>query len=234
MRITKLNNIYQLAFMPRFFPVNCYLVEEEEYLTLIDAGLSFSKKAILKTAAYIGKPIRKIVLTHVHSDHIGALDGLKEELLDDVEVLLPKREAKLLTGDLSLEKGEGNRPVKGGIPKNITTRPDTLLVDGNQIGSLSAIHSPGHTPGMMAFLDIRNNSLIAGDAFQTRGGMAVSGDMRWRFPFPTWATWNKEVAIDSAERLLNYKPSLLAVGHGDLIIDPEKKMVQAIEGAKNY
>jgi glyoxylase-like metal-dependent hydrolase (beta-lactamase superfamily II) len=213
--------------MPRFFPVNCYLVEEEEYLTLIDAGLSFSKKAILKSAADIGKPIRKIVLTHVHSDHIGALDGLKEQLTD-VEVLLPKRELKLLTGDLSLEKG------KGGILKNIKTRPDTLLVDGNQIGSLLAIHSPGHSPGMMAFLDVRNNSLIAGDAFQTRGGMAVPGDMRWRFPFPTWATWNKEVAIDSAERLLNYKPSLLAVGHGDLIIDPEKKMVEAIESAKNF
>lgn len=231
MRITKTDTIYQLSFMPNFFPVNCYLVEEEDYLILIDAALPFSKKAILKTAHDLGKPIRKIVLTHAHSDHVGALDGLKEELTD-VEVILPKRELKLLKGDLSLEKGEGNMPIKGGFPKNIKTRPDTLLKDGNQIGSLLAIHSPGHTPGMMAFLDVRNNSLIAGDAFQTRGGMAVSGSMRLRFPFPALATWNKETAIKSAENLLSYKPSLLAVGHGNLIIEPEKKMKQAIEYAE--
>jgi hypothetical protein len=62
--------------------------------------------------------------------------------------------------------------------------------------------------------------------------MAVSGDMRWSFPFPSMATWNKEIAIESAERLLNHKPSLLAVGHGNLIFNPETKMKLAIEHAK--
>lgn len=231
MKITKSNHVYQLAFIPRFFPINCYFVEEENYLTLIDTGLSFCKKTILKTAEDLGKPINKIVLTHAHSDHVGALDGLKEEL-PHVEVLVPNRELKLLKGNDSLEEGEGDLPIKGGVPKNIKTIPDTLLNDGDQIGSLIAIHSPGHTPGMMAFMDIRSNSLIAGDAFQTKGGMAVSGDLRWRFPFPAMATWNKEVAIESAERLLNYKPSMLAVGHGNLIFNPEDKMKQAIDEAK--
>lgn len=231
MRMTKMNDIYQLTFMPRFFPINCYIVEEKTGLTLIDAGLSFCKKSILKTAFDLGKPINKIILTHAHSDHVGALDGLKDELID-VEVLIPKREFKILKGDVSLEKGEGLMPIKGGIPKNIKTIPDTLLLDGEQIGSLLAIHSPGHSPGMMSFLDVRSNSLIAGDAFQTRGGLAVSGDLRWTFPFPALATWNKEMAIDTAERLLNFKPSLLAVGHGNMINDPEKQIRQAIEHAR--
>lgn len=231
MKLTKVNNIYQLTFFPNFFPVNCYFVEEDEHLTLIDAGLPLSKKDILKTAQDLRKPIRKIVLTHVHSDHIGALDGLKEAL-PNVEVLIPKREFKILNGDMTLEDGEEDLPIKGSIPKNIKTVPDTLLEDGDQIGSIIAIHSPGHTPGMMSFLDIRDNTLIVGDVFQSRGGIAVAGDIRWSFPFPSFGTWNKKVAIESAEKLLTYKPSVLGVGHGNLIFDAEEKMKQAIEKAK--
>jgi len=231
MRITKVNHIYQLSFMPNFFPVNCYLVEEEDYLILVDTALSFHKNAILKAARDIGKPIRKVILTHAHDDHVGALDGIKE-VLPDIEVAIPKRELKLLNGDVSLEDGEGDSPIKGGIPKNVKTKPDMLLQDGDRIDSLLAIHSPGHTPGMMAFLDVRDQGLIAGDAFQTKGGMAVSGDLRWSFPFPAMATWNKERAIESAEHLLNFRPSLLAVGHGNMIADPEMEMKRALERAK--
>ena len=45
--------------------------------------------------------------------------------------------------------------------------------------------TPGHTPGSMSFLDIRNKALIVGDAFQTRGGTAVSGQMKFWF-FLRW------------------------------------------------
>ncbi|WP_374709378.1 MBL fold metallo-hydrolase [Desmospora profundinema] len=43
----------------------------------------------------IGKPITRIVLTHVHHDHIGALDALKQAILD-VSVHISSREARLL------------------------------------------------------------------------------------------------------------------------------------------
>ncbi|KHE67582.1 MBL fold metallo-hydrolase [Halobacillus sp. BBL2006] len=231
MKVTYHKHLYQLSLMPNFFPVNCYFVEEENSLTLIDTGLSFSLKGILKTAEKLRKPLTKIVITHAHSDHVGALDGLKKAL-PSVEVYLPKREMKIFQGDVTLEEGEGDQPIKGGVPKGITTVPDHLLVDGDRIGSLLAIDSPGHTPGMMSFLDPRTNSLIVGDAFQTRGGIAVAGDLRWSFPFPAMATWNKSVAVQAAERLLTYEPSLLAVGHGDWIIDPIEKMKTAIERAK--
>ncbi|MES9793628.1 MBL fold metallo-hydrolase, partial [Priestia megaterium] len=38
--------LYQLTFLPRFFPVNCYLVEEKDSLTLIDAALPYSASGI--------------------------------------------------------------------------------------------------------------------------------------------------------------------------------------------
>ena len=231
MRVTKEQTVYQLSFMANWFPVNCYLVEEENSLTLIDAALPFSKKAILQAAQKIGKPINRIIITHAHTDHVGALDGLKAEL-PDVEVFLPKRELKLLNGDQTLEPGEGDLPIKGGVPKNIKTRPDTLLMEGDRIASLVAIEVPGHTPGMMAFMDMRNRMIIAGDAMQTRGGLAVSGDLRWRFPFPALATWDKQRAIESVEKLVTYKPSVIGVGHGDFLYQPEDLIKKAIDQAK--
>lgn len=231
MNVIKENDVYQLAFFPRLFPINCYLVEEEHSLTLVDTGMAFCKAGILNAAKEIGKPIQKIVLTHAHSDHVGGLDALKEQL-PEVEVLLPKREQKMLAGDVSLEEGEGSKPIRGGVPKNVKTKADTLLKDGDRIGSLRAIHSPGHTPGMMSFMDTRSNILIAGDAFQTKGGLAVSGDMRWSFPFPALATWDKDMAIQSAEKLLDYHPTVLMVGHGKMVHNPSEPIKKAIRHAK--
>lgn len=60
MKVTQHNNLYQLAFMPNFFPVNCYLVEEEDSLTLIDAALPYSADSILAAAGRIDKPLERI------------------------------------------------------------------------------------------------------------------------------------------------------------------------------
>jgi len=94
------------------------------------------------------------------------------------------------------------------------------------------VASPGHTPGHIAFLDVRDRSLIAGDAFQTRGGIAVSGDLRLLFPFPAMATWNRQTALASAVALRALNPSLLGVGHGPTLSEPAAAMDRAIEAAR--
>src|SRR4029077_19009247 len=111
-------------------------------------------------------------------------------------------------------------------------KPDRVFEPGDRIGSLEVVASPGHTPGHVAFLDVRERSLIAGDAFQTRGGMAVSGVLRPLFPFPALATWNKSAALASAVALRALEPSLLAVGHGDALRKPSTAMDRAIEAAR--
>jgi glyoxylase-like metal-dependent hydrolase (beta-lactamase superfamily II) len=227
MRVIKKGFLYQVTFLANMFPVNCYLVEEERELTLIDTALAFSMKGIVKAARDIGKPITKIILTHAHEDHVGALDKIKEELLD-VPVYISVRDNRLMNGDISLDPHEHQTPIKGGVPKKLRTRATILLKEGDLVGSLAAIETPGHTPGSMSFFDTRTRALIAGDAFQTRGGMAVAGDIKPWFPFPAFATWSKETALASAKKLAGYQPSVLAVGHGELFENPSGAIEQAI------
>lgn len=233
MKITQMGTIYQLSFMPRFFPVNCYLVEEADGLTLIDAALPYSDKAILQAAERIGKPIVRIVLTHAHGDHIGALDKLKAAL-PDAPLHISARDARLLAGDATLDPDEPQTPIRGGVPKpgQVKSAVDVLLREGDRIGSLRALAVPGHTPGSMAFIDTRSGAAIAGDAAHTRGTVAVSGQLTPLFPFPAMATWNKQAALDSMRKLRELKPSLLAVGHGRLLPQPLAAIDRAIAAAE--
>ncbi|HEX9441151.1 MAG TPA: MBL fold metallo-hydrolase [Roseiflexaceae bacterium] len=219
----------QLTRLPRVFPINCYLVRDDDGLTLIDTGIPGSAPAILGATSKLDMPIRRIVLTHAHGDHLGSLDAL-HQLLPAAEVLVSARDTRFLTGDMSLDPDEPQTKLRGGY-QTITTRPSRLLADGDRVGALQVVGTPGHTPGHIALFDPRDGTLIAGDAFQTRAGVAVSGTVRWLFPFPAMATWNRPLALESARRLRELRPSRLAVGHGDVLEHPLAAMDAAIAEA---
>lgn len=207
--------------------VNCYLVREEDGFTLIDAAISGCGKPILLAAQTAGLPIVRIVLTHAHVDHVGSLDEL-HNLLPEAPVAITARDARFLAGDKSLDAGEPQDKLRGGYPI-CQTRPTQLLHEGDRIGSLEVIATPGHTPGHAAFLDTRDRTVIAGDAFQTLGGVAVSGTFKPLFPLPALATWHKLSALESARKLRALEPGRLAVGHGRVLENPLAAMDRAIE-----
>jgi glyoxylase-like metal-dependent hydrolase (beta-lactamase superfamily II) len=206
--------------------VNCFLVSEDDGLTLVDTGLTGSSAKILEAANQLDAPIRRIVLTHAHIDHVGSLDALRAAL-PEAELLVGAREARLLAGDLSLLPGESGKRLFGFI--HVNSRPTGLLVEGDHIGSLVAVASPGHTPGHFSFLDSRDGSLIAGDAFTTQMSMVAAGVFKALFPFPALFSWNREIAADSARKLRGINPTRLASGHGPTIENPLASMDAAIE-----
>lgn len=53
--------------------------------------------------------------------------------------------------------------------KSISTEADYLTEDGDIIGNLTVIATPGHTPGSISLYDANHKILIVGDALQTKG-----------------------------------------------------------------
>ena len=212
--------------IPRYFGiVNAFLVDEDDGLTLIDTTMGGgAAKAILADA---GRPIVRIALTHAHQDHIGGLDALAAEL-PGVEVLISSRDAKLLAKDMSPEPDEpADAKFRGGY-SGAKTQPTRLLEPGDRVGSLEVVAAPGHTPGHIAFMDTRDRTLIAGDAFSTLGGVATTAKPNWRFPLPAFATWHRPTALETARALRALDPARLAVGHGRTVEKPGAAMDAAI------
>jgi glyoxylase-like metal-dependent hydrolase (beta-lactamase superfamily II) len=221
--VQETKNLFRLT---RFGMVNCFLVREDDGLTLVDTNLAGSASGIRKAAQSLDAPFRRIVLTHAHIDHVGSTDAIIHELRD-IELIVGLRESRLLRRDFSLDAGETGKKLLG-FP-GVKSQPSRLLNDGDRIGSLQAIFSPGHTPGHMAFLDTRDGSLIAGDAFTTQWGVIAAGAFKLHFPFPALFSWNRQFAAESAKKLTNLKPARLAVGHGKTVNSPLVAMEQAID-----
>ena len=121
------------------WPMNTYLVtcEKTRKSAIIDPGADGD--VILALAE--GTKVEKILITHGHEDHIGALE-----------------EVKGATGaTVFINEADG-------IKFNISH--DAPLVDGMEIQlgniSIGTFHTPGHTPGMTCF-SIGENRIIVGD-----------------------------------------------------------------------
>jgi glyoxylase-like metal-dependent hydrolase (beta-lactamase superfamily II) len=213
----------------RFGLVNAYLVEEEDGLTLVDTTTKGGHRKILAAAAELDAPIVRILLTHAHDDHVGALDALALAL-PNADVLMSERDARLLAGDRSLDADEPATKLRGGL-KGQKTRPTAFVADGDHVGSLRVVAAPGHTPGHLAFLDERDGTLLCGDAFTTVGGVETSARVHWRFPLSTAATWHRPTELASARALRALDPARLAPGHGRIVDAPGAAMDRAIAKA---
>jgi glyoxylase-like metal-dependent hydrolase (beta-lactamase superfamily II) len=207
---------------------NCFLVRERSELTLVDTNFPGSARAILRAANSLGLPITRILLTHAHFDHVGSLDALIGAL-PDAELCVGAREAKILSGDHSLEPGESGKPLTGFLHSR--AKVHRLLQENDLVGSLRVIDSPGHTPGHVAFVDTRDNTLLAGDSFMTQMGVIAAGVYSFLFPLPAWFSWNRPLSATSAAKLSTLKPSRLAVGHGRTLVSPADQMARAADVA---
>lgn len=215
--------------------VNVFFVGDVETgWVLVDAGLSFGAKRILKAARerFGNVPPRAIILTHGHFDHVGALRSLAETW--DVPIYAHELELPYLDGTSSYPPPDPT--VGGGLmarmspayPKGPYDFADRLrpLPDDGSVPFLPEwrwIFTPGHSPGHVSYFRDRDGTLIAGDAFVTQKQESLVGVLTQakvlRGP-PAYFTPDWRAAWQSVERLAALRPQLALAGHGLPMRDP--------------
>jgi glyoxylase-like metal-dependent hydrolase (beta-lactamase superfamily II) len=245
MKITRISPNAHL--LTRLGLINCYLIAETDGFTLIDTTIAGGAKSILAAAQAINHgPIRRILLTHAHGDHIGSLDALAQHgpehsggaVGTPPDVAISQRDARLLhrPPDKSLDPTEPQCKLKGSLP-GARTIPTHFVTDAELYGSLRCIATPGHTPGHVSFFDERDGTLYAGDALCTMGGHPhIAGWAPWFFPLPNFGTWHRPTARTSIERLLDIPLATpltrIASGHGRVLIGGPNLLQSALTEAK--
>ncbi len=144
--------------------------------TLIDTGMPRKADNILSALASIGiQPlqVKRIILTHHHWDHVGSLWELKRRTgarvvahawdKDYINGKRIRRAPRQPLGRLAftLLGMLGTRDVPG-------VDVDALVNDGDRVGSLLVVHTPGHTPGHICIL--RHGYLFSGDLLMASAG----------------------------------------------------------------
>ena len=212
--------------LTRFGMINCFLVREDDGYTLIDTNLKGSEDDILKAAGDL--PIQRIALTHPHVDHVGSVDALMAKI-DSPTLLSSERSIPILQipPDLSLRPGEAG-PIRGGTP-GIASKVTRIVAEGDHIGSLLVIDTPGHIHGHQAFLDERDGTLYAGDEFGSLGQLTITGFTPWWFPLKAFS--NRDQARNTAKALQSYPIQRIACGHGSVVQGGRELLEGAIRRA---
>jgi glyoxylase-like metal-dependent hydrolase (beta-lactamase superfamily II) len=213
--------------------VNAYLVREDDGLTLVDTMIPGSAGAIAAAVEAADASLKRLTVTHGHADHVGSVDAVVGRFAG-VELAYPEREARIMAGDHSLDPDEPGPRLSGfraSAYAKVKARPHRTLAPGDRLGSLEVIPVPGHTPGQVAFRDVRDGTLLCADVYATLLGPVTSAKPTLRSPIPAIGTWNRSLALESARRLRALDPSRLAPGHGKVVTEPAAVMDRALATA---
>lgn len=156
-------------------------VAVERDLTLIDTGLPGSRRRLERYLAPIGRSLdelRRIVVTHAHPDHVGAVRELTVD--NEAEVLMHPADLAALSVTLREAWSERDR---GKLLAFLSRTPHAAepATDGQELpvlGGLRVIHTPGHTPGSICLYAPRHRLLFTGDMLQViRGRVAFASSV---------------------------------------------------------
>src|SRR5450631_3910339 len=168
-----------------------YLLELDAGAAVIDTGWSTDEAwsalvAGMAVAGYTPADVEAILITHIHPDHYGLAGRLREA--SGAWVALHPADAALLPGRYGAGIDTLVAQMRAllsdcGVPGAVTAElseasmglrefvsqaePDVLLEHGRRVDlrgwDVVPLHTPGHSPGHVCFLDRRGRLLLSGD-----------------------------------------------------------------------
>jgi glyoxylase-like metal-dependent hydrolase (beta-lactamase superfamily II)/8-oxo-dGTP pyrophosphatase MutT (NUDIX family) len=193
--------------LPPATHTNCYIVGGDEVIVIDPASPYEEAQRELDTFidALIaeGRRVRELILTHLHPDHIGGANHLRERL--SVPVAAHRSTAERISHLVKVDR----------------VIEDNELIDlaGDPGWRLRALHTPGHSRGHLCFYEEITGAIITGDLVVGVGTVVIDppeGNMLQYF--------------DSLRRLLALpKLSVLFPAHGPAIGSAREKIEEYIE-----
>jgi glyoxylase-like metal-dependent hydrolase (beta-lactamase superfamily II) len=130
---------------PVSLEVRCFVVADAGGVVLVDTCIPGSSEAIGRALVNVGAAwasVTDIVLTHNHFDHVGGLADVSEQA----------SRATIWAGAQDARE----------IP-TIDGRVVQAVAEGDRVGELRVMHTPGHTAGHISLLHEAASLLFIGD-----------------------------------------------------------------------
>ncbi len=170
--------------------VNAYVIEGVESTVLLDCGVDWEPgrtalQAGLTDCGYSFEMIDRLVVTHLHPDHVGMAPRLVDE--HDLELVMHRRAASLYRRYNDTE-GLAERTLvfgrRHGVPDDLLGAfadigprpdfmpllgpPDVVVSDGDHLDlgagrRLEVLHTPGHDQSHICLRDSETGVLFSGD-----------------------------------------------------------------------
>jgi glyoxylase-like metal-dependent hydrolase (beta-lactamase superfamily II) len=216
--------------------VHAYAVADDDGWTLVDAGTGSEETVFAWVEALdaLGNPpVRRIVITHYHPDHIGGAVALAEltghpEIVQGTEDAAATRAgfgpgrdpeaAMRFLADHGVPDGffgfDGRR--RGGgrpsavEPTRLVDEGDTIEIAGERY---AVLHLPGHADGHIALLGERTGRMFGGDVLLEEITPNVSY-------FPGNRPDPLSDYLRTLDRIEQLRPSVVYPGHNGVIGDP--------------
>ncbi len=167
---------------------------------LVDTGVEGKAsdiEAALSEAGSSWRELGHLILTHKHPDHIGSAAA----------VIGNATEATIYAGAQDIPAIELSRDI-------------TAVADGDEVGSLRIVSTPGHTPGHISVLDTSSKVFVSGDAIVgEEGGVGPPGEQ---------FTEDMDEAMRSVAKIAELDFDIALFGHGEPLTSDAKAAVAAL------
>ena len=238
------NGIYHIPLeLPWSTPgnVNVYLLEDNDGYIMVDCGVDGSDyldllEGHLNKIGISFKDIKMLIGTHMHIDHIGLSERLRQEGIsfalfeNSVEYLDEYNDWSIRFRELVTMAENEYAPlsfiddlnsITTPVYAGKLTKPDLLLSEG-RIDSinrnLNVIFTPGHDYSEISLHDEASKIIFSGDHILPRITPFI--------PVQNETSNLLQEFLDSLDKVHNIEHDLIAPGHGNLVSSPHKRIEQ--------